>query len=206
MNTFEHILKSLDDFVRRNGGKSRLNEILKAKKNTFYRAFDDKNGRNLPTGEELCRWLDALNAAVVFPGEELDDFVMIPKVEAVAGAGASLKCGGKILERYAFHRSFLRDEGISPKNSVLMLVRGDSMEPLLRDGDTILIDQNENIPVDGQIFVVGLDDELMVKRLQKTATGWNICSLNPGYSPIAIESEQENFRVYGRVRWFSRVM
>ena len=206
MNNFEHILKNLDDFARRNGGKSKLMELLQAKKNTFYRAFDDKNGRNLPNGEELCRWLDEMNAHIVFPGEELDDYVMIPKVNAIAGAGASLETKGNVLGMYAFRREFLRREGINCKNSVLMMVRGDSMEPLLRDGDTILVDQNCNTPADGQIFVVGLGEELMVKRLQKTGGGWNICSLNQGYTPIPVEGDQEDFRVYGRVRWFGRVV
>lgn len=206
MDNFNNVLKNLDNYAQRFGGKSKLMEILQAKKNTFYRAFDDKNGRNLPSGEELCRWLDEMNAQIVFPGEELDDFVMVPKVEAVAGAGASLETGGNVLGMYAFRREFLRRENISQKNCVMMMVRGDSMEPLLRDGDTILVDQNCNEPVDGQLFVVRLDDELMVKRLQKTAQGWNICSLNTGYEPIPVEGDQENFQVYGRVRWFGRVV
>ena len=206
MNTFEHILKNLDDFARRNGGKSKLMDLLQAKKNTFYRAFDEKNGRNLPSGDELCRWLDELNAQVVFPGEELDDYVMIPKVSAVAGAGASLETGGDVLGMYAFRRDFLQRERINSKHSVMMMVRGDSMEPLLKDGDTVLVDQTDNTPTDGHIFVVRLGEELMVKRLQKTALGWNICSLNQGYAPIAVEGEQEDFCVYGRVRWFGRVV
>lgn len=206
MNNFKHILKNLDDFARRSGGKSKLMELLQAKRNTFYRAFDNKNGRNLPNGEELCRWLDEMNAQIVFPSEELDDYVMIPKVSAVAGAGASLETDGNVLGMYAFRRDFLRREGINCKKSVLMMVRGDSMEPLLKDGDTILVDQNCNMPADGQIFVVGLGDELMVKRLQKTSLGWNICSLNQGYTPISVEGDQEDFRVYGRVRWFGRVV
>ncbi len=206
MNNFQNIMKNLDSCAERYGGKSKLMEHLQAKKNTFYRAFDQKNGRSLPGGDELCRWLDALRAEVVFPGEEFDDYTMIPKVEAIAGAGASLETNDNVLGMYAFRKDFLRRENISGKNSVMMMVRGDSMEPLLRDGDTILVDQDANEPADGQLFVVRLDDELMVKRLQKTARGWNICSLNSGYAPIHVEGEQENFQVYGRVRWFGRVV
>lgn len=206
MNNFDNILKNLDEFVKRQGGKSRLLEMLKARKNTFYRAFDVKNGRSLPGAEELCRWLDELKARVVFPGQELDDFVMIPRVEAIAGAGASLETGGEIEGLYAFRRDFLRREGINPKQAVMMLVRGDSMEPLLKEGDAILVDQGSSVPVDGQIFVVRLGEELMVKRLQKSSGGWNICSLNPGYGPIPVLGEQEDFCVYGRVRWFGRVV
>ena len=156
----------------------------------------------------LVHWLGGsinLGPAERVP-EPMDDYVLVPKVSAVAGAGASLETGGDVLGLYAFRREFLQREGISSKHAVMMLVSGDSMEPLLRHGDTVLVDESANVPLDGHIFVVRLGGELMVKRLQKTGQGWNICSLNPGYGSIPVGGEQEDFQVYGRVRWFGRVV
>ena len=48
-------------------------------------------------------------------------------------------------------------------------VIGNSMEPLIRHKDTILVDQSVKEPSDGKIFLVGLGEELLVKRLQRTA-------------------------------------
>ena len=163
------------------------------------------------SGEALIKLVQWLGGAITLEkaepaAEPMDDYVLIPKVSAVAGAGASLETGGDVLGLYAFRREFLHREGINSKQAVMMLVSGDSMEPLLRDGDTVLVDQSANTPSDGHIFVVRLGEELMVKRLQKTAQGWNICSLNPGYGSIPVEGEQEDFQVYGRVRWFGRVV
>lgn len=206
MNIYDQLLKKLKEEAAKSKSEADLMRRLDASKSTFYRALDNKDPK-LPKGDELCRWLDKLRAQIVFPGEDLDDYVMIPKVKAVAGAGASLETNGDVSGMYAFRNDFLKREHISPKKAVMMMVRGDSMEDLIKDGDTILIDQTDNTPQDGRIFVVGFGDELMVKRLQKIPTGWNVCSENKKYSDFSVEGDDlDNFRVYGRVRWFGRVL
>ncbi|WP_308586658.1 S24 family peptidase [uncultured Desulfovibrio sp.] len=206
MSTYDEIASGLRKYAERIGGKANLMRFLDAKKATIYRALDDEDPA-LPAPDVLCEWLDKINAQVSFPGEELDDYVMIPKVKAVAGAGASLETNGDVAGFYAFRNEFLKREHINGKNSVMMVVRGDSMEPLIKEGDTILIDQNDKTPQDGRIFLVGLGEELMVKVLQKIPNGWNICSINERYAPLSVQGdEMETFRVYGRVRWFGRVL
>lgn len=206
MNIYDQLLKRLKEEAARHKSEADLMRRLDASKSTFYRALDEKDPK-LPKSDELCRWLEKLRAQIVFPDEEMEDYVMIPKVKAVAGAGASLETNGDVSGMYAFRSDFLQREHISPKKAVMMMVRGDSMEDLIRDGDTILIDQTDNQPQDGRIFVVGFGDELMVKRLQKIPTGWNVCSENPKYGNFPVEGDDlENFRVYGRVRWFGRVI
>ena len=206
MSTYDEIAKGLREYADKIGGKANMMRFLNAKKATIYRALEDDEP-SLPAPDVLCEWLDKINAQIVFPGEELDDFVMIPKVKAVAGAGASLETNGDISAYYAFRNDFLKREHINPKNSVMMLVRGDSMEPLIKEGDTILIDQNDKVPQDGRIFLVALGEELMVKVLQKIPNGWNICSISDRYAPLSVQGDElENFRVFGRVRWFGRVL
>ena len=206
MKNYDEIASGLRTFAEKLGGKANLMRFLGAKKATIYRALDDEEP-SLPAPDVLCEWLDKINAQIVFPGEELDDFVMVPKVKAVAGAGASLETNGDISAYYAFRNDFLKREHINPKNSVMMLVRGDSMEPLIKEGDTILIDQNDKVPQDGRIFLVALGEELMVKVLQKIPNGWNICSINERYAPLSVQGDElDKFRVYGRVRWFGRVL
>ena len=86
-------------------------------------------------------------------------------------------------------------------------VIGNSMEPLIRHKDTILVDQSVKEPSDGKIFLVGLGEELLVKRLQRTARGWLLRSENRDFADVAVEGpDLKAFRVYGRVRWFGRVL
>ena len=156
---------------------------------------------------EFSPVLEYLGITMQLPGEEYYDFSYIPKVAAVAGAGASLETSHAIVGYYAFRTDFLGREHISERHSVLMDIRGDSMEPTLKDGDTVLIDQSEKEILDGRIYVVTLGDELRVKRVQKGWDGIVLTSDNPRYSDIHIAARDlEAFKVHGRVRWVGKML
>ena len=136
-----------------------------------------------------------------------DPYAYIPKVEAKAGAGSSLVTCGDVLGYYAFRHDFLGRQNIHPASSVMLEVMGHSMDPLIKHKDTILVDQCAKDLRDGYIFLVGLGDELLVKRVQRTPRGWLLRSENKDFADIPVEGpDLENFRVYGRVRWFGRVI
>lgn len=165
------------------------------------------NGTRTPSLAVLAPVLDQLGIHLEGPGLDMESFALVPKVEAKAGAGSSLLTSGEVEGRYAFRRPFLNRIGINEKAAVLMEVMGSSMEPLIRNGDTILVDESAQEPRDNQIFLIGLDDELMVKRLQKIPGGWNIHSENPGVPDVAVTGPAlDSLRIYGRVRWFGRVL
>ena len=71
----------------------------------------------------------------------------------------------------------------------------------------IFVDQSVKELRDGDIFLVGFGEELLVKRVQRTPRGWLLKSENRDFSDIVVEGpDLETFRVYGRVRWFGRVV
>ncbi|WP_302554043.1 S24 family peptidase [uncultured Bilophila sp.] len=117
----------------------------------------------------------------------------------------SLITSDEVLGYYAFRRDFLNRVGIHSKESVMLDVIGNSMEPLIRHKYTILVEQQETTLIDGKIFLVGFG--VLVKRVQRTARGWLLRSENKDYADIMVEGpDLENFRVYGRVHWFGRVL
>ncbi len=156
----------------------------------------------------VLEWCEKLGVRLVKPDERLSDYSLLPKVSAVAGAGESLETSSDVEGMYAFRTDFLTRVHINPDKSVMLLVRGDSMEPLIRDGDTVLVDQSKNLPEDGFIYLVTLDEALMIKRLQRIPNGWRLRSENPdrGYIDIEGDDQLNMFRVHGRVRWFGRVL
>ena len=206
MSSYNHILERLSQEAERMGGnQANLMRKLGATRSTFYRALGEE--KKLPKSDELCEWLDKLGAQVVFPEEEMNGFVLIPRVKAVAGAGSSFIVDSDVEKMYAFRESFMHYLGVKPKNAVMMFVQGDSMEPLINNRDTILIDINDRELKEGYIFVIALGQELMVKRPQRILDGWNICSENKNYSPIPVRGQElESLEVIGRVRWFGRVL
>ena len=161
------------------------------------------SGERKPTLNELSKVFDLLGISLSQPAVDVTQYAMIPKVNAKAGAGSSLITTDAVLGFYAFSHAFLHSIGVQAKDALLMDVIGDSMEPLISDGDT-----SARKPQDGKIFLVGLGEELLVKRLQKSPRGWLLVSQNQHYAPMPIEGDDdlEAFRLYGRVRWFGKVV
>jgi len=206
MSEYLKMREWLNAYAKQHGGISALARHLDAPIATIYRTL---RGDSPPVADKLVGWLEKLGARISYPDEVSSDFEMIPKVSAQAGAGSSLITSDQVTGYYAFRADFLGRENISVKSSVLLDVMGRSMEPLICDKDTILVDQSDTMLRDGFIYLIGLGDELLVKRMQRTPKGWIIHSENPAFCDIPVnpsELEDNSFRVYGRVRWFGRAM
>ena len=106
---------------------------------------------------------------------------------------------------FAFRKDWLNKLNIPTGNIELFDVVGDSMEPTLRNGDTLLVDRSDTKILDGKIYVVSLREELLVKRVQKTLDGIDLLSDNTRHKPIPVAlPDLDKLRIHGRVRWFGR--
>lgn len=95
---------------------------------------------------------------------------------------------------------------INPKNLVLISATGDSMEPTLREGDLLLVNTGVTRVIDDGIYAIRVNDTLMVKRIQRLASGELIIkSDNPAYKEQMISNAQaEDLRIIGRLVWIGR--
>ncbi len=96
--------------------------------------------------------------------------------------------------------------GVRAGAASMIRVAGMSMAPTLVDGDEILVDGDCRIvPAGGGVFVLRLDDVVMVKRLRPDPPGLAVLSDNP-----AVEDRmgvaRARVRVIGRVVWVSRCL
>jgi phage repressor protein C with HTH and peptisase S24 domain len=132
-------------------------------------------------------------------------FKNIPKVRArLSAGGGSFEVGSEIEGYYAFRRDWLTTKGNRNK-MVLMDIFGNSMEPEMKDGDTILIDESQKDILAGAIYAVGIDDTIMVKRVEKHPNKLVLLSDNKDYSPIYLQGNELNsVRIIGKVIWISR--
>ncbi len=88
---------------------------------------------------------------------------------------------------------------------VLMEVVGDSMEPLLQQGDMVLLDQSQTDILPGGIYAVGIDDGIVVKSVDKAPGKLILRSRNERYQPLEIDLRgdlADTVRVIGRVVWW----
>lgn len=98
-----------------------------------------------------------------------------------------------------FSQEWLRSMGLNPANLVTMAVAGDSMWPVLNDGDEILVDRSRRALRDG-IHVLRVGDHLLVKRVDMGHPGCvRLKSDNSAYDPLDLAPE--DVVVIGRVVW-----
>ena len=181
---------------------------------------DYLKGASYPTIDRLVRIAEAANLSVFWligiddeipvigtgePGlspELCDDFTLIPgyRVQVSAGHGAIAPDGEEPCRYLAFRRKWLKWRGFSEKELVIVWCKGDSMEPVIYNNDTLVVHTGQTKPVDGGIYVLRNHDQLWVKRIQSLPSAWVLLSDNPRYPPIEVpKDEQHNFQIVGKV-------
>ncbi|MBC2650690.1 S24 family peptidase [Novosphingobium aerophilum] len=136
------------------------------------------------------------------PGRAPGGWLDIPRLDVAASAGpGAYGQDDAAIGTFRFSARWLREQGFDPAMLSAIRVAGDSMEPLLRDGDEILVDRTPRPLRDG-IHVVRIEDSLLVKRVQTGVPGQIVLeSQNPAYRPIVLKPHE--VEVIGRVVWKS---
>ncbi|BAK75410.1 putative phage repressor [Pseudogulbenkiania sp. NH8B] len=134
-----------------------------------------------------------------------DSYVMVDRYDLKLSAGCgSIAWVVHEKDPLAFRTRFIQARRLDPRNLKAMYVRGDSMEPYLQDGDTVMIDIEDTKVVDGEVYAVCYDDEWYIKRLYKTPGGGLLLhsdnSTKHPDKPVTPE-QAELVRVFGRVVW-----
>lgn len=136
-----------------------------------------------------------------------NEILMISMVEARLLTGTdSFEASATAERHYAFCQNFLRGKG-QINHMVLMRVTGDSMSPEIRQGDTVLIDQSQKELNPGQIYAVGIEGLVYLKRIDTRPGKLILHSINAAeYPPFEIDlAEQGNaVRILGRCIWSCR--
>jgi phage repressor protein C with HTH and peptisase S24 domain len=141
-------------------------------------APEEKSARDTPRGE----WVD------------------VPRLPLEASAGPGAFGAEEVpFDTFRFSVRWLREQGLAAGQLAAIRVMGDSMDPLLRDGDEILVDRTPRAFREG-VHVVRLGDALHVKLLQAIPPDrLRLVSKNDAYEPV--EVAMADVDVVGRVVW-----
>lgn len=135
------------------------------------------------------------------------DLMFVPMVEARVSAGTGsfqTELGSERL--YAFRSDFLTRKG-QPSQMVLLHVSGDSMEPEIRHGDTVLIDQSQCEPRPGTIYAVRVGELIYLKVVDALPDSLVLKSINPAYEPMKVDLRGDlvdGVSILGKVIWWCR--
>ena len=132
--------------------------------------------------------------------EATADWVEVSRLPLEASAGPGAVGAAEIaFDAFRFSRRWLREQGLEPALLSSIRVLGDSMDPMLRDGDEILVDRTPR-PFREGVHVVRLGEALHVKLLQAVPPDrLRLISKNAAYEPV--EVPMADVDVVGRVVW-----
>lgn len=124
--------------------------------------------------------------------QEVSDIISIPyypEVSAAAGSGA-LVYDENTVKNIKISSAIIN---IKTGDKVCFInATGNSMQPVIDDRDLLLVDLTHKDFIDEGIYVVRLENTLLVKRLQKIPNGIVLISDNPQYAPITLNSDNFN--------------
>lgn len=196
--------------------------------NWLYRVLNGKAGILIPTLREVAAELGVSVGSLVDPPPEArrapyiaDEALPHLAVSAEPTETRGARCvlvwdaenavgEGSLFDREAavgclsFRRRWLERHGLDPARCAVISVRGESMEPTLPEGCSILIDRAQLRRRAGRIFAVRADSRLLVKRAGKDSEGrWRLVSDHPAWAPVPWPSDAQ---IVGEVRWAARML
>jgi len=133
-----------------------------------------------------------------------DVYVQIPLYDARVSAGhGAWNDSAKVLAMLAFTRYSVRKQGLEPAHLAAFRVDGDSNEPILSDGDTVMVDLRRKEMRGDAMYVISMGGHLFAKRLQlQLDGGFQVISANSAYPPVLVPKGQlDELEIIGRVVW-----
>ena len=132
--------------------------------------------------------------------------------DAILGTAGSLAAEalvpvvGRVRAGYGA-RAFEEDYGSEPANVrnpeeyLYLIVKGDSMEPRIFDGDYALVHKQSTLENGDLGVLIYGDEEATLKRFTRRGNAVVLEPFNPAYTPLVIEGEAlEHLHIVGKVR------
>jgi phage repressor protein C with HTH and peptisase S24 domain len=132
------------------------------------------------------------------------EFVMVPRLDVHLSAGGGREQVEIDLVKenpQAFRAEWIRLMRLKPNKLAAMRAAGESMEPTIHDGDSLLVDTAQTTVQDGKVYALWYDGGERVKRLFRLpGGGLRIVSDNARFPTVEVQArDQEHVRVIGRV-------
>ena len=160
--------------VRKAGSPEKLAKRLDVAPNSVYNWEKGKNKPFDSTVVEICQKLGieppTINASKSSLSKsrpaEIDGFTMVPFLDVSLAAGdGAVTLDTEAQSHLAFQTQWLRSVGV-PVEMAVVRVTGESMTPLIYDGDVVLIDASQNDALNGRIYAIYHEDHLRIKRVK----------------------------------------
>jgi phage repressor protein C with HTH and peptisase S24 domain len=144
-------------------------DTLHADEEANFQTHDDRRDSSAP------------GAMIVTVGRPESDVIPIKKVALSLQAGVM---GFEVSQEadddttIDLPRKFIEENDLVPQCLLAIKIRGDSMYPLMIDGDIVVINIADTRPKSGELYAVNFDGEAVVKQMIYEGREWYLVSFN----------------------------
>ncbi|MGD9867959.1 MAG: S24 family peptidase [Hyphomicrobiales bacterium] len=212
MLTHRQIWTAIDALAARNG----LSVSALAKRAGLDPTTFNRSKRMTPEGRERWPGTESLAKILEATGSTLDDFVTL--VESTGAANYDYTHPIPLIGfAQAGHGGFFDDGGfpvgggwdqisfpeVKDSNAYALEVTGDSMLPLYREGDILVVSPNAGVRRGDRVVVRTLDGEVLAKvLLRQSAKTIELASFNPDHANMVLTRDQVDW--IARIVWASQ--
>ena len=142
-------------------------------------------GASQPDNEMLANMAELFNTSIdyILGRSERSSGIWVPVLGHVA-AGIPIEAVEDILDYEEISQAMA-----SQGEHFALKIKGDSMEPRIKDGDVVIVRKQDHAD-NGDIAVVLVNgDEATVKRIKKRPAGLLLSPFNPSYEPMLYSNE-----------------
>lgn len=160
------------------------------------------NAKKYPRVDKMQALADYFGIYLSDLRDEHDDNILKSKASVIpvlgyVRAGIPIEAVEEILDYEE-----ISDEMARTGEHFALKIKGDSMEPRMREGDVVIV-RKQSVVDNGDIAVVLVNgDDATVKKFFRYDNGISLISFNPNYDPFTYTSEQVNslpVQVIGKV-------
>ena len=127
---------------------------------------------------------------------EAENISIVKKAVPIIG---EIACGSPISAEQGFLGYTDMPEGVHA--DFALVCKGDSMEPIIKNGDIVLVRKQPDVE-DGQVGVVNIDGEATLKHVYHQKDGLLLVANNPKFAPIVTD---ERIIIQGLAVGFVRI-
>lgn len=176
--------------------------FLKLSRSPFY-----LNPNWIETGSGLMHLpgVEVAEGTIEYGAGELREFFSPPQAKAKPEENGQVLDVASKTSNYAFKLAWLKEVGL-PGQMKFLRFTGDSMLPTLLNNDVMLIDESQRDILEGKIYALRMDQDIVVKRVAKKPGKLVLISDNREfYEPLEISVDlHDNVQIIGRVVWIGR--
>lgn len=207
MYTHKQLWGALDALAEKHG----LSASGLAKKAGLDPTAFNPSKRHGPDGRERWPTTESISKVLSSVGTSLDEFVVLlagrkgmEKMRTTIPLIGFAKAGkGGYFDDAGFPVGGSWDEitvpGVKDLNAYALEISGDSMQPVYRQGDIIIVSPNATVRRGDRVVVRTKRGEVMAKILQRqTSKSIELASFNPEHEPKSLPTEE--------VMWIARII